>query len=64
LAARTNSEIERWKGKLDSMKTTKKNLRVESIFPYEPRRADELAFGVGDAIDVSQMQPDGKTKIT
>ncbi|XP_021949454.1 rho guanine nucleotide exchange factor 26 isoform X2 [Folsomia candida] len=59
LAARTNSEIERWKAKLDSSKKAVKKLRVESIFPYDARRADELSFGVGDVIEVGQMQPDG-----
>jgi neuronal guanine nucleotide exchange factor len=59
LAARTTSEIERWKNKLEAMKQSRKLLRVESIFPYEARRPDELSFGVGDLIDVGQMQPDG-----
>ncbi|ODN05946.1 Rho guanine nucleotide exchange factor 26 [Orchesella cincta] len=58
LSARTNSEVERWKSKLDGMKP-KEELRVEAIFPYDARRPDEMSFYVGDVIRVSQMQPDG-----
>ena len=59
LAARTQSEVERWRQKLDQLKNTKE-LKVEAIFPYAAKRPDELSFEVGEIIRVEQMQPDGK----
>ena len=63
MGARTQSEVERWRQKLEGLKTTKEEPEeiksLEAIFPYEARRDDELSFDVGDLIRVTQIQPDG-----
>ena len=59
LGAKTQSEVERWRQKLDSLRGATKEKIYQVIFAYEAQRDDEVSLEVGEKIHVSQMQPDG-----